>query len=434
MEARGYPTTGWRRSSPTFKRESPARSAPSLSARTPVAAQIPPHLVPAPVKVSETLPFFEVVPQKIDMRRYAIAAAMQLAPRAFVRANPWLQVGSIALETISWYLNRSSTKPAQPFFPVGTFTQRCYSGGAIVNWGQHNLTCLGVRFTATPALDASTNPGPANTWNGSIAPTGFPGLYRHEVRKVVKPINVGNTVAAVTTYFPTPLPAAQLDPFSEPNAWRHPALDEAGYHVPRGAAEPYIEPDQFASNPGRTYVQIATAGGGAGKVYNGPNDGSNPLGRPRPATASDRPRKPPEGTKERKWKAQLQSGTQKAAGRIFGLATEGLDLVEALFESIPLKDRLKAGVTKRLPRRVHKPFYTEEGVKYQKFVNVGGFNQALYVAGNLDKVRMWKALPAFMGGQASDQVVGGYNSKAAGVTKQMPGVSTFKLNIGPVKF
>lgn len=197
-------------------------------------------------------------------------------------------------------------------------------------------------------------------------------------------------------------------------------LTDRGYDQPEVFAIPYI-PWHYAANPGPTFVTVVRPG--------------RPVARPvTDNTPKWTPTQPPKKkTKEKKSKVYISEKSKTLPGvamRVFGMTTEGIDFVECLFKSIPLKKRLADKITKRLPKSVRGNAEAEVGgVAIKQFSAPGAYNMAKYVAANVDSVDVAKALVCIAKAQATDAVIGKASSKAAKVNRLLKGGGT--LELGP---
>lgn len=180
-------------------------------------------------------------------------------------------------------------------------------------------------------------------------------------------------------------------------------LTERGYRV--RTRLPDMPSEAFAVNPGRTYVADIQAEAITQNDYVPPGD--------------EFPHPPGKGFKERK--VTLYGGKLGMAMRIFGRYTELGEFVTCMFSSIPLKQRLKDGVTKRVPRKAQKSFMTAQGeIKTRRNVNVGLFKRAQYVFKKFDDVNIAEAIDCWQQSQASDAVIGKSNSAANNAAVKNP--------------
>lgn len=194
--------------------------------------------------------------------------------------------------------------------------------------------------------------------------------------------------------------------------------DSRGYDLPETFLIPYV-PEWYRTNPGPTVIVNV-------KPWVAPT--RTVVHNPAPAL----PKPPPPKTKEKKSKVYIKEGPGSLAGqavRIFGLATEGIDMVECLFNAIPLKKRLKDKVTKFLPKNVRGNAQVTKNSSGGMFSKPSALKQAQYVAANLDDVDIAKAIVCMGKANASDSVIGKYSAKAAKVNRLLKGGGT--LELGP---
>jgi len=199
---------------------------------------------------------------------------------------------------------------------------------------------------------------------------------------------------AAVTIVPDPEidPKIPYDAIPHQDAWSNPLTERGPAPLPKVSSE------LFAHSPGRTYVlEVLPDGKFKGTSF-------VPPGTTLPAP-------PPAGTKERKFVL----GKGGTPGRIFGTVTEIYDFVDCLFAAIPLKQRLKDGVTKRMPKNAKKDRRNPTGGK--KFQDVGLYNKSLYIAKHFDAIDMSKAINCLVVNEIQDRGIGLINQMANTVTK-----------------
>lgn len=159
------------------------------------------------------------------------------------------------------------------------------------------------------------------------------------------------------------------------------ALSDRGYDVPTRAvagAEP-LRVDAYAANPGRTFVWEVAAPGvrplpvplpipgvnapvipgvapATGEVVAVVPGGATVI-QPMPSAVEPLfPARPAPYVKEKKARMSISGQASLIPGgtaglRLFNMATETCDAVNALFKAIPFKYKLKTGIVKRIPKK-----------------------------------------------------------------------------------
>lgn len=164
---------------------------------------------------------------------------------------------------------------------------------------------------------------------------------------------------------------------------------------------PKLPQEAFASEAGRTYwVEVSPDGRMDGGSHVPPTD---TYSQP-----------PAPGEKERK----VTLGKGGAPGRIFGTITEIGDFVDCLFSAIPFKQRLKDGVTKRLPKNAQKLSSNP------KFQDVGLVKKAQYIVAKYDTIDIAKAINCLVVNEIQDRAIGTANQMANNITKNPYWVSS----------
>lgn len=177
-------------------------------------------------------------------------------------------------------------------------------------------------------------------------------------------------------------------------------------------ASPARPSELLAVNPGTAYVQEA---GGPVVAYKPGSSGHQEVTPPRP-------RRPGRNTKEKK----LVLGRAGSVLRIFGHYTEGIDLIQALFDAIDWKKRQKDKV-------VGKIWGDGFETKYpgQKYWSVGAWRQARYVFTNFGAIDFESALRNIVGNEIEDRVIGKAGQLANQITKNKHWISPKGIGMGP---
>lgn len=208
-------------------------------------------------------------------------------------------------------------------------------------------------------------------------------------------------------------------------------LTDRGYDVPppRGPlVPPVVRPDAIATNPGRTFVWDLVGGRAVPSPATvvipqalrevSANEITVARNVPR---GPNLPRLPPSKTKERKGRmtvmgqaAGLPGGLKGA--RAFGFATEACDFVDALWDAIPFKVKLKDGVVKKLPKSARGQ---QEGKRYsdldkKNWSQPGCLKKAEYIfkTGGWHDMHIPTALKNLFMNELQDRAIGTLSNKA----------------------
>lgn len=276
---------------------------------------------------------------------------------------------------------------------------------------------------------------------------------------------------------PEPITVAQPAPTAMPRADEVPAvrdwkrlasIEEALGLSERGYAEPVslytfpgYRPDVYRNNPGITFgwtyapagtVRPSAPGVSAPPLVRpvpgvavGPQTGTVTVVTPGTVTQTQTvpvtsapsvlpprlfPSRPADGTKEKKGRMTIQGaaaslGRPGTAGlRLFNMATEFCDAVEALWDAIPFDVKLKRGFVKKLPKSARK----QEGKRFsdldkKNWSKPGCLKMAAQVNEAWKEMHLPTAVKNLIQEHIEDRVIGGLAQKAskahAGVQRRL---------------
>lgn len=448
---RGYPTSGYRPGSEQYQEayyQTPYSDLTRGMTPPPMTPQPPAGPMAEPATPYPTQPTFKggvtlaptlsgppTVPQintsVITPERAAIALA-----RVLGRVHPALSAAAIAADIIRYYWGQRANQEPYQVPGVGTFYPEplyygweitCDNGGPRNVYNSsfgHNFSC-GLRTTTrfpgtsdpfTTAYQDSLAPLAAATQIAGWQYDGLDFIGRDQWTQSVYYVKAGGDdyVGPIPNFNITVLPVEDSDPhipykaIPKQKEWDHPNT-ERGNSVGGGNVLSPVQKSAFDTAAGNTYyVEVPPAGplaGGSG-IPRADRPGGSVYSQP-----------PNDRVRERKITIN-QNGVPM---RVFGTLTEFSEFVTCLFTSVPLKQRLKDGVTKRIPRAKQKSFMTAQGeIKTARNVNVGVYKQAKYLYEHYNDVNIAQAIDCWRSSEATDAVIGKYSSAANNAAVKNP--------------
>lgn len=203
---------------------------------------------------------------------------------------------------------------------------------------------------------------------------------------------------------PVDIPEVPLIPYKDiprRDAWAG-VLDPAtsrGNDIPAITGVDTLAPEAYAHNPGNTYVIPAVPGVPVQTI----------PGSLLPPTVTG---PPPKNTRQKKARVITPvTGPVTALGvRIFSMATEACDAVDAAWNAIPFEKKLKDKVVKRLPRNAE--LSVKKFNPNQKWSSPGCVNKGKYVFQNVDAIDV----PTFVKNLVINELIDRFIGKASKAT------------------